>query len=78
MTNWPELPLEDCLEVLIDYRGKSPIKSENGIPVISAKVVKNGTILHPIEQTIDPSYYNVWMRRGIPQVGDVVLTTEGR
>ena len=77
MTNWPEFPLEECLEVLIDYRGKSPIKSKKGIPVISAKVVKNGTILHPIEQTIDPSYYNVWMRRGIPQVGDVVLTTEG-
>lgn len=71
-----EYPLEDCLEVLIDYRGKSPRKSETGIPVISAKVVKDGRILEPVKQTIDPNYYSEWMRRGLPQVGDIVMTTE--
>ena len=71
------LRLEDALERIIDYRGKSPPKSLTGTPVISAKVVKSGRILRPIEQTIEPSYYKEWMRRGIPQVGDVVLTTEG-
>ncbi|WP_227271148.1 restriction endonuclease subunit S [Roseobacter weihaiensis] len=71
-----EWALEKCLEVLIDYRGKSPTKSKTGIPVISAKVVKNGRILEPVEQTIDPSYYEEWMRRGLPSVGDVVMTTE--
>lgn len=77
MTEWQELPLERCLSALIDYRGKSPRKSTTGIPVISAKVVKEGRILHPIEQTIDPEYYSEWMRRGLPNSGDVVLTTEG-
>lgn len=77
MNEWPELPLEECLAALIDYRGKSPTKSPTGIPVISAKVVKDGRIIHPVEQTIDPSYYDEWMRRGLPCVGDVVLTTEG-
>lgn len=71
------MALEAALEALIDYRGKSPPKSASGTPVISAKVVKNGQILRPIEQTIDPDYYHVWMRRGYPQAGDVVLTTEG-
>lgn len=71
-----EYPLEDCLEALIDYRGKSPTKSNTGIPVISAKVVKDGRILEPVEQTIDPNYYDEWMRRGLPQIGDVVMTTE--
>src|SRR5829696_10396053 len=69
--------LEEVLAALIDYRGKSPPKSATGIPVISAKVVKGGRIVRPIEQTIDPGYYQHWMTRGIPQPGDVVLTTEG-
>ncbi len=69
--------LEDCLERLIDYRGISPPKSVNGIPVISAKVVKNGRIIHPVEQRISEEDYVWWMRRGIPQPGDVILTTEG-
>ncbi|WP_300580682.1 restriction endonuclease subunit S, partial [Marivita sp.] len=77
MRGWTEIQLEDALEVLIDYRGKSPKKSETGIPVISAKVVKSGRILDGIEQTIAPDYYVEWMRRGVPQAGDVVMTTEG-
>jgi type I restriction enzyme S subunit len=71
------MALETALEALIDYRGKSPPKSVSGTPVISAKVVKGGQILRPIKQTIDPDYYHVWMRRGYPKAGDVVLTTEG-
>src|SRR5262245_41274264 len=77
MGEWRTMPLEDGLERLIDYRGKSPPKSATGIPVISAKVVKNGRIVQPVEQTIDPSYYSIWMTRGLPEVGDVVMTTEG-
>ena len=75
--NWQVFALENCIEKLIDYRGKSPKKSEAGIPVLSAKVVKGGRILTPIVQTISPHYYSEWMRRGIPKLGDVVLTTEG-
>lgn len=77
MNGWQEVALQDALECLIDYRGKSPKKSEVGIPVISAKVVKSGRILNEIEQTIAPDYYLEWMRRGLPIVGDVVMTTEG-
>ncbi|MDR5652129.1 restriction endonuclease subunit S [Ruixingdingia sedimenti] len=53
------------------------MKSEAGIPVISAKVVKDGRIIGPIEQMIAPDYYHEWMRRGLPSIGDVVMTTEG-
>ncbi len=62
--------------MLIDYRGKSPQKSPTGIPVISAKVVKDGLISDQVEQTIAPDSYGEWMRRGLPRVGDVVMTTE--
>jgi type I restriction enzyme S subunit len=73
---WQVAPLEDCLESLIDYRGKSPTKSSTGIPVLSAKVVKTTGLIRPIEQTIAPEYYPKWMTRGLPKPGDVVMTTE--
>ena len=76
MGEWRTESLTDCLAALIDYRGKSPPKSETGIPVLSAKVVKTTGLLRSIEQTISPDYYPVWMTRGLPQPGDVVMTTE--
>lgn len=77
MGDWHTIALEDGLETLLDYRGKSPPKSVGGIPVISAKVVKDGRVIRPIEQQIAPSFYPIWMTRGLPRSGDVVLTTEG-
>jgi type I restriction enzyme, S subunit len=74
---WRTVPLEECLDALIDYRGISPPKSPTGIPVISAKVIKDGRIQTPIEQRISEDDYTSWMRRGSPEAGDVILTTEG-
>ena len=34
------IKMEDALESLIDYRGKTPKKSETGIMTLSAKSVK--------------------------------------
>lgn len=69
------LPLEDCLDALIDYRGKTPRKTDYGIPLITAKVIKSGRIETP-DEFIAEEDYSGWMTRGLPQVGDVVLTTE--
>ncbi|MCC6106063.1 restriction endonuclease subunit S [Acetobacter sp.] len=77
MTDWHDDILENCLEILLDYRGKSPPKASVGIPVLSAKVVKTSGLLQPIEQKIAFDYYAKWMVRGLPHVGDVVMTTEG-
>ncbi len=76
MADWTTDRLEDCLDALIDYRGKSPTKAPSGIPVLSAKVVKTSGLIRPIEQTIASDYYPKWMTRGLPQFGDVVMTTE--
>jgi type I restriction enzyme S subunit len=77
MDSWRTIKLDEGLDCLIDYRGKSPPKSSGGIPVISAKCVKYGRIIQPIEQTIEPSFYPIWMVRGLPLVHDVIMTTEG-
>jgi type I restriction enzyme, S subunit len=74
-SEWPLFSLEDCLDALIDYRGKTPEKTASGIPLITAKVIKGGRIETPNE-FIAIDNYDAWMRRGIPECGDVVLTVE--
>ena len=59
----------------IDYRGKTPPKTTEGIPLITAKIIKNGAILAP-QEFIAADYYDEWMRRGIPKKGSIVFTTE--
>jgi type I restriction enzyme S subunit len=63
------------MDAIIDYRGKTPKKTTSGIPLITAKIIKNGTI-QPVTEYIAESDYDSWMRRGMPETGDVVLTTE--
>jgi len=75
MSEWQTVKLEDCLETLIDYRGKTPDKKSLGIPLVTAKIVKAGRIATP-QEFISPDDYDSWMRRGIPKAGDVVITTE--
>ena len=75
MSEWKEYLLENIIDKFIDYRGKTPTKTESGIPLITAKIVKNGKILEPNE-FIAPEDYNSWMTRGLPEIDDIVLTTE--
>lgn len=75
MTKWQERILEDVVERFIDYRGKTPVKTSYGVPLVTAKIVKNGKILKPTE-FISEEEYPIWMRRGYPKINDVVLTTE--
>lgn len=63
------------MSAIIDYRGKTPRKTLFGIPLITAKVVKGGRV-EPPNEFIDPAEYESWMRRGMPMIGDVLLTTE--
>ena len=67
--------LENLLDKLIDYRGKTPKKTLSGIPLVTAKIVKNGTI-NGYTEYIAVEDYDKWMVRGFPKVGDVILTTE--
>lgn len=75
MNGWQEYKLEDVVEKFIDYRGKTPEKTLAGIPLITAKIVKNGRIESPNE-FISQDNYTKWMRRGYPEINDVVMTTE--
>ena len=68
--------MEDALESLIDYRGKTPQKSDNGIMTLSAKSVRDGYIDYSQCYYISKDEYKRYMVRGFPRVGDVLMTTE--
>lgn len=72
---WETCNLEDFI-TLIDYRGKTPIKTESGIRLITAKNVKLGFLQTEPQEFIAEDNYDSWMTRGIPNYGDVIFTTE--
>ncbi|MCI4066093.1 restriction endonuclease subunit S [Micromonospora sp. R77] len=75
-----ELTLGDALEVLIDHRGKTPKKmggdfTEKGAKVISALLVKGGSIDLSQARCVSDEMYEKWMR--VPtKRHDVILTSE--
>ena len=75
MGEWKEYKLKEVIEKFIDYRGKTPTKTDIGVPLITAKIIKDGRILEPNE-FIAEDYYEQWMTRGYPEINDIVLTTE--
>lgn len=71
-----ERPIGQLIERLIDYRGKTPTKTDSGVPLITAKVIKGGRILTSALEFIAEETYEAWMRRGLPREGDILITTE--
>lgn len=73
---WDVKNLEE-LTNYVDYRGKTPTKSESGIFLVTAKNIKKGYIDYAASQEfISKESYDEAMRRGLPKKGDVLLTTE--
>jgi len=68
--------VEEVTKNIIDYRGKTPPKTNTGVRLITAKVIKNGRILDNKQEYIAEDYYYTWMRRGLPKQWDILLTTE--
>lgn len=60
----------------IDYRGKTPEKTETGLRLITAKNVKMGFLQDEPKEFVASESYDGWMTRGIPKRGDVLFTTE--
>ena len=75
--HWNAVPLTKYLESIIDYRGRTPEKIEDGRFLITAKNIRDGQIDYEISQefTSENEYQRI-MTRGIPQIGDVLFTTE--
>ncbi|MVN22993.1 restriction endonuclease subunit S [Mucilaginibacter arboris] len=73
---WEQKKLGEITQY-VDYRGKTPQKSEQGVFLVTAKNIKQGYIDYEVsrEFILLKDYENV-MRRGKPLIGDVLITTE--
>ena len=61
----------------VDYRGKTPKKTKTGIFLVTAKNVKDGYIDYEAsKEYISYKDYDEVMKRGIPEIGDILFTTE--
>lgn len=72
---WEVMTIGSSTDFITDYRGKTPPYSNSGIPVISAENVGDGRI-KSITKYVTPEVYRRWTTRGVPEAGDVILTTE--
>lgn len=73
---WEEKELKD-VTTYVDYRGRAPIKTEKGNFLVTAKNIKKGFIDYECskEYVSEDNYLNV-MSKGLPEIGDVLFTTE--
>lgn len=79
--NWNIKDLKSVLKTVIDYRGKTPKKLgsewiESGIPAISAKNIKNKTLVNTDKiKYISRETYLKWMQTKL-ESEDILLTSE--
>ena len=75
--HWQVLHLRRVISKFVDHRGKTPAKVPSGVPLITAKNIKNQSINFSIsEEFIEEDLHRDWMVRGFPERGDVLVTTE--
>ena len=60
----------------IDYRGATPTKISEGVPLVTAKNVKYGYLDYTIKDFISEDEYAQRQSRGISHKGDLLFTTE--
>ena len=74
--NVPYKSLEELCDI-VDYRGKTPKKVNSGTFLVTAKNIRKGYIDYKKSQEfVSPNDYADVMRRGLPKIGDVLITTE--
>ena len=75
--NWEILRITKYLESLVDYRGKTPEKVDDGVFLVTARNIKEGKIDYTLSQEyVRAKDYHVIMHRGSLEIGDVLFTTE--
>lgn len=73
---WEEMSIEESTDY-VDYRGKTPPKSDFGIFLVTAKNIRFGYIDYEIsKEYIREDSFESAMSRGKVKLGDVLFTTE--
>ena len=78
---WKEVTLGEITNLVIDYRGKTPLKlgsswSDSGYRALSAKNIKTGQIVAEDSiRFVDEELYRKWMKDEVKK-GDILITSE--
>lgn len=78
---WKEVTLGEITNLVIDYRGKTPLKlgsswSDSGYRALSAKNIKTGQIVAEDSiRFVDEELYRKWMKDEVNR-GDILITSE--
>lgn len=75
--SWSVTPLLRCVEGRVDYRGATPKKVDDGVLLITARNVRPGWIDYEIsDEYVSAEDYGEIMRRGLPEINDLLFTME--
>lgn len=75
--HWAQKPISHFMAGRVDYRGATPKKTDDGIFLVTAKNVRKGFIDYSASaEYIAAEDYDSVMSRGIPAVGDILMTME--
>ncbi len=75
--HWEVLQLRRIVNTFVDYRGFTPVKTSDGIPLITARNIKSGVLdFTSSQEFISEEDYASRMIRGFPENGDLLITTE--
>jgi type I restriction enzyme S subunit len=69
--------IEDATEFVLDGTHGSPIRTETGIPVLSAQNVKDGALDYETDRHTSAAEYEAFKKRLALEPGDVLLTIVG-
>ncbi|KAI3608371.1 Type I restriction-modification system, specificity subunit S [Cupriavidus necator H850] len=74
---WEVVPVTKYTKSIVDYRGKTPEKVAAGVFLVTAKNIKNGQIDYATStEFVSEKDYPKIMARGLPEIGDLLFTTE--
>jgi type I restriction enzyme S subunit len=75
--HWSLEPFKRSAIEYADYRGATPTKTDHGVFLVTAKNVRKGSIDYEVSREyVAESDYSEVMRRGLPKLGDLLLTME--
>jgi len=76
-SHWRVAGFKKYIQSIVDYRGRTPNKTDYGILLVTARNIKNGSLDYTLSQEfIAEEDYDDVMSRGKPKIGDVLFTTE--
>ncbi len=76
-THWELGGLTKFIGPVVDYRGRTPKKVDDGIFLVTAKNVRNGRIDYEASREYaDPESARSLLGRGKPEIGDLLFTME--